>query len=202
MIDLLTDLTAWFVGFADSDWSVLILAISSFAESIFFPVPPDPLLIGIGIRRPELALWLAALVTISSVAGAVGGHWLGRRFGRPLLYRFVARNKVEPVERMFKRHGAWAVLMAAFTPIPYKVFTISAGVLDLDRRTFILASLVGRGARFFALGILLFVFGESIGGFIDTNFEMLTLAGAAALLVALAVVVIIARRRRQRGATG
>ena len=81
MIELFGDLSDWVVGFADSDWAVLVLAASSFAEAIFFPVPPDPLLIGIALIKPESALWLAALATVSSVAGAVVGHWLGRRFG-------------------------------------------------------------------------------------------------------------------------
>ena len=180
----------------------MALALTSFVESIFFPIPPDPLLIGIGIRQPEMAIWFAALVTVSSVAGAVVGHWLGRRFGRPILYRLVSAEKVETVERMFKKHGAWAVLLAAFTPIPYKVFAISAGMLDLDRRTFVLASLVGRGGRFFAIGALLFVFGESIEEFIVGNFELLTVAAAAALVVGLGIVAVVSRRRRARGAAG
>ena len=84
MIDLLRELSDWTAGFAESDWSVVILAVAAFTESIFFPVPPDPLLIAIAIPQPHAALWLAALVTASSVAGAVVGHWLGLRFGRPL----------------------------------------------------------------------------------------------------------------------
>ena len=202
MFDLLRELSDWTVGFADSDWSALILTVGSFLESIFFPIPPDPLLIAIGIRRPETALWLAALVTISSVAGAVVGHWLGQRFGRPLLYRLVSTSKVEAVERLFHRYGAWAVMMAAFTPIPYKVFAISAGMLDLHRGKFIVASLVGRGARFFLLGALLFVFGESIEGFIDRNFELLTVAGTIGLLVALGALAFVTMLRRKRKAVG
>ena len=202
MVDLFKDLSDWVLRFADSDWSALILAVTSFFESIFFPIPPDALLIAIGIRHPETAVWLAALVTASSVAGAVVGHWLGRRFGRPLLYRLVRRDRVETVETMFSKYGAWAVLLAAFTPIPYKVFAISAGVLDLDRRTFIFASLIGRGARFFSLGILLLVFGESIGEFIDDNFELITLGAGVALLAGVGLVVIIMRIRRARDAVG
>ncbi len=162
MIDLFRELSDWTAGFAESDWSALILAIAAFTESIFFPVPPDPLLIAIAMPQPHAALWLAALVTASSVAGAVVGHWLGLRFGRPLLYRFASRKKVEAVEALFQKYGAWAVLVAAFTPIPYKVFAICAGVLDLNRRTFIIASIIGRGARFFIIGGLIFAYGEEI----------------------------------------
>ena len=202
MFELLRDLSDWTTGFAESDWSALILAAASFAESIFFPIPPDPLLLAIAIPQPHAALWLAALVTASSVAGAVVGHWLGHRFGRPLLYRFASGKKVEAVEKLFRKYGAWAVLIAAFTPIPYKVFAISAGVLDMNLRTFIFASIIGRGARFFILGGLIFVYGEEIERFIDTNFEPVTGASAGALVVAVTVAAIIVRRRRTRDTVG
>ena len=198
MIDLLRELSDWTAGFAESDWSAVILAIASFTESIFFPVPPDPLLIAIAIPQPHAALWLAALVTASSVAGAVVGHWLGLRFGRPLLYRFASRKKVEAVEEIFQKYGAWAILVAAFTPIPYKVFAICAGVLDLNRRTFIIASIIGRGARFFMIGGLIFVYGEEIQEFIDKNLEVVTVSTTAAVIVAAAVVAVIVQRRRIR----
>ena len=198
MIDLLRELSDWTAGFAESDWSALILALAAFTESIFFPVPPDPLLIAIAIPQPHAALWLAALVTASSVAGAVVGHWLGLRFGRPLLYRFASPKKVEAVESLFQKYGAWAVLVAAFTPIPYKVFAISAGILDLNRRTFILASIVGRGARFFIIGGLIFAYGEEIQEFIDTNLELVTVSATAAVVVAAVVAAIIVQRRRVR----
>ena len=199
MIDLLRELSDWTAGFAESDWSALILAVAAFTESIFFPVPPDPLLIAIAIPQPHAALWLAALVTASSVAGAVVGHWLGLRFGRPLLYRFASGKKVEAVEALFQKYGAWAVLVAAFTPIPYKVFAISAGILDLNRRTFILASIIGRGARFFIIGGLIFAYGEEIQEFMDTNFELVTFATAAGVVVAAVIAAIIVQRRRVRG---
>ena len=196
MMERLTRLTDWVVDFAESDWAILILSVNSFTESIFFPVPPDMLLIGIAVLDPDRALWLAGIVTVASVAGAVVGHWLGRRFGRPLLHRLVAESKILTVERLFQKYGAWAVLVAAFTPIPYKVFAIAAGALDLDRRRFVLVSLVGRGARFFAIGVLIFAFGEDIEDFIGDNFGLLTIAAAAVLLVGLGIVALIARRRR------
>ena len=189
-------------GFASSDWSIVILAAVSFTESIFFPIPPDPLLVGIAILRPHTALWLGALVTVSSVAGALVGHWLGRRFGRPLIYKLVDREKVATVERLFNRYGGWAVLIAAFTPVPYKVFAISAGILDLDRRTFVVASLVGRGGRFLLLGALIFVFGQSIQQFIHSNFEIITAVFAAVLIAVLTAMAIVVRRRRARKALG
>ena len=198
MIDLLRDLSGWVVGFAGSDWAILALAVTSFAESIFFPIPPDPLLIGIAILHPNLAIWLAVLTTISSVAGALVGHWLGLRLGRPVLQRLAPENKVAAVERMFEKYGVWATLVAAITPLPYKVFAITAGALRLDRRTFVLASLVGRGVRFIPMGVLLFFLGESVEGFIADNFDLLTIAFAAAVIGA-AVAWWLLRWRRAGG---
>ena len=196
MIGLLRDLSDWVVGFADSSWAAVILGANSFVESIFFPVPPDPLLIAVALANPRHALWLAALVTVTSVAGAVVGHWLGGRFGRPLLQRMFSEDKVLTVERTFIKYGVWAVLIAALTPVPYKVFAIASGAFGLDLRTFVLASLVGRGIRFFTLGSLVFVFGDDIRTFIDSRFEVLTLAVGAVLVALVGLALIIARRRR------
>ena len=196
MTGLFRELSDWLLAFADSDWAALALGIAAFSESIFFPVPPDPLLLAISIPQPHMAMWLALLVTAASVAGAVVGHFIGRKFGRPLLDRMFSRSKVERVERMFQKYGVWAVLIAAVTPIPYKVFAIAAGVLDMDRRTFILASLVGRGARFLLLGALVMAFGEEIEAFIDANFDVLTLAGGAALVAGAVAFVLVYRWRR------
>lgn len=188
----------WSVGFADSPWAVAILAIDSFTESIINPIPPDPLLIAIAIGNPSNALWLAALVTATSVLGAVVGHWLGLRFGRPIVLRFFSETKVARVEQMFQKYGAWAILIAAFTPIPYKVFTVTAGVMEMERRPFIIASIVGRGTRFFILGILIFVFGEAIQGFIETQFELVTVVSSVVLIIAVAVAYFIMRYRKSR----
>ena len=133
---------------------------------------------------------------MASVAGAVVGHWLGRRLGRPLLYRFFAEDTVLRVERLFQRYGAWATLIAAFTPLPYKLFAIAAGVLDLDRKTFVIASLIGRGARFMAIGVLIFLFRDEIEGFVSENFEMLTVAAAAIAVAAAAAWALVHRARR------
>jgi undecaprenyl-diphosphatase len=199
MIDLLRDLSDWVVGFAGTDWAILALAVTSFVESIFFPIPPDLLLIGIGIVQPNLAIWLGALVALSSVAGALVGYWIGGRYGRPILYRMFPVARVQMVERMFNRYGMMAILIAAITPIPYKIFAISAGALDLDKRTFIVASLIGRGVRYITVGLLIFVFGESIQAFIADNFGGITFALAVAAIVAVAAWGLV-HRRRARGA--
>ena len=199
MLDLFHQLSNWLLAFADSPWAVGVLMATSFTESIFFPIPPDPLLIGMSILNQGSALWLALLVTLSSVAGALVGHWLGGRFGSPILRRFFSEKKVALVEDMFDKYGTWAVLLAAFTPIPYKVFAITAGALKLDRRPFIIASLIGRGARFLIIGGLIFFYGESIQAFISDRFEQLMVVSAIVLVLVIAGMIVFARMRKSRG---
>lgn len=198
----LSDLSDRTEAFAESDWAIGLLALVAFSESFIFPIPPDPLLIATGLAHPSWAIWLAGLVTVASVVGAVVGHWLGRRIGRPLLYRLVSKRRIASAERLFSRYGAWAILVAAFTPIPYKVFTVLAGVLDLKLRHLVIASLVGRGARFLTIGALIMVFGDSIQSYIDDNFELLALAAAAGLVALVAAALIVGRVRRARHRTG
>ena len=193
LIDLLHQLTDWMLSLAESEWAIALLLIITFSESVIFPIPPDPLLIAIGIANPSAAIWVAALTAIASVAGAILGRWLGRMIGRPLLHKLVPQDKTARAETLFSKYGAWAILIAAFTPIPYKVFTILAGIMNLDLKPFILASLIGRSARFLTIGALIFIFGESIRDFIDHNFELLTIATAVTLIL-LAAAYLIARR--------
>ncbi len=197
MSNLIHELSDWVVGFAESDWAIVALAVSSFVEAIFFPIPPDPLLVGVAILQPGNAIWLGALVAVSSVAGAIVGHWVGGRLGRPLLYRWFPDTRIQQTEKLFARYGTWATLLAAFTPIPYKVFAITAGALHLDRRQFIIASLIGRGARYVFIGVLVFLFGEEIESFIADYFGILTLAGGGVLVIAVVVWGLLHRRQKK-----
>ena len=205
MGELLARLSDWTEGFAESDWAIGLLTLVAFSESFIFPVPPDPLLIATGLAHPNWAIWLAGLTTVASVAGAVVGHWLGRRLGRPLLHRFVSRPRLESAEGLFRRFGTWAIVAAAITPIPYKVFTVLAGVLDMNVRHLVVASLVGRGARFLILGALLFFFGDWIQSYVsymDPDIKMIALATAAALLVVVVAVLVLGGARRVRRRAG
>lgn len=195
MFDLLHELSDWTLSLAESEWALVLLVLVAFSESIFFPIPPDPLLIAIGIADPPAAIWAAALATLASVAGGVVGHYLGRRVGRPLLYKFVSEDKVSRAEALFERYGAWAILAAAITPIPYKVFTILAGVMNLRMRPFLLASLVGRSIRIMTVGVLIYLFGESVREFIDHNFELLTV-GAMGMMIVMVLAYLVFRRMR------
>ena len=143
MFEILHELSNWIREFAETDWAILILFVTAFLESTISPIPPDPLLIPMAIIKPSSAIWLAALCTLASVLGAVLGHWLGSQFGRPLLGKFVSESRIQSGETLFDKYGIWAVLVAAVTPIPYKVFTILAGVLKLDMKRFLIASIIG-----------------------------------------------------------
>lgn len=200
MSELLTELAHWTDGFAQSDWASVLLFLLAFSESIFFPIPPDPLLIAIGIAKPGSAIWLAGLVTAGSVAGALVGHTLGNRLGRPVLNRFVSDHRLGPAESLFEKFGVWAIIIAAFTPIPYKVFAILAGVMKLPIRPFLLASLIGRGARFFLIGVLIFVFGESIQSFFDDYFMWITIAVGLGVVAVVAAAFVWSRTRKAKSA--
>ncbi|KAA1295563.1 MAG: DedA family protein [SAR202 cluster bacterium] len=209
-------LTTWFAAFAGSEWAVVVLAIATFLESIFSPIPPDPLLIPMSVLNPNMAILYGLVATLSSVLGALVGHWLGSRFGRPILSRFASNSKIDrfgrPVlsrfasnskidqaESLFDRFGGWAVLAAAVTPIPYKVFAVLAGVLKYDRKKFFIVSLIGRGVRFIGLGVLLFLFGEQIQIFIEDNLQSLSLYGLAVFMVLGVGLVVLLKFRNRFG---
>jgi membrane protein YqaA with SNARE-associated domain len=153
-------------------WWLFLLA---FAESSFFPIPPDVLLITLGVATPERAIWYGLVCSIGSVLGGVLGYGIGLYGGRPLLYRFFAEKKIHGVERLYDRYNAWATGIAGLTPIPYKVFTIAGGAFKINFKIFVLASMVSRTLRFMAEGVLLFFFGEAIRGFLFEWFNWLSI---------------------------
>lgn len=129
------------------EYGVVGLAVVAFAEAFFFPVPPDALLVPLTLMAPERGFWYALSCTFASTAGALFGHFLGKQAGRPLLMRF-AKKRLTRVEDLFRQYGGWAVAFAALTPVPFKIFTIAAGVFLVRRRIVFVSSLLGRGIRF------------------------------------------------------
>ena len=200
MLDWLHAIADWTLDFADSDAALVALVLVAVSESVFFPVPPDPLLIAIGISQPHMAIWLALLTTVSSVAGGVIGRWLGVRFGRPLLRRLATQGKIDAAERMYRKYGAWAVIASAITPIPFKVFTVLSGVMDMDMRRFLIAAFVGRAVRFLAVGALIALYGEEVEQLITERLDYITI-GALVAMVALAGAYLLLRRLRGSGRT-
>ena len=194
MFDLLHDLVDWVLAWAESPFGGLALFVLSAAESIIFPVPPDPLLIALGVGNPSFALVFAAVCLLGSLVGAGIGYLIGMWGGRPVVDRLFSQDKIQFVERKYQRYDVWAILIAALTPIPYKVFTVTAGMFRLHFGRFMLASLLGRGARFFAVGLLIALFGEPIAAFIDEYLDILFVVFMVLLIGGFFVIKLLTRR--------
>ncbi|NOY54030.1 MAG: DedA family protein [Deltaproteobacteria bacterium] len=169
------ELQTWIVSWAQTDNALVALFFLAFAESSFFPLPPDILLIAMSLNAPSQALYYALLCTVGSAAGGVFGYFLGQKGGRPLLNRFVSAGKIRMVHDYFEKYEAWAIGIAGFTPIPYKIFTLSAGVFYIDFLKFVLVSFISRGARFFLVAGMIVLFGDYITGFIEKYFNLLSI---------------------------
>lgn len=152
------------------------LGLLSFAESSFFPIPPDVMLAPMVVARPERAWWLAGMTTLASVLGGMAGFmlgWLAIDAVLPLIERWGHAHAFAQASSWFTRWGFWAVLAAGFSPIPYKVFTIAAGGMLMPFAPFVLASALGRGARFFLVAGLLYWGGERVEGMLRRYVEIL-----------------------------
>jgi len=140
------------------------LAALSFAESSFFPIPPDVMLAPMVLAQRHRAWFLATLTTVWSVLGGVAGYLIGMFLfnivAQPMIQFYEAEATFDAARAQFQVHGVWIVFLAGFTPIPYKLFTISAGLASMSMLPFVAASLVGRGARFFLVAGLIYAGGE------------------------------------------
>ncbi len=192
---MLTELTQWVVHWAstpEATWALFFLAV---AESSFFPLPVDVLLIAMGLITPEAGVRYGMIATVGSVVGAVIGYGIGQWGGRPLLERWVSTERIAKVEATFLRYEAWAIAVAGFTPIPYKVFTIAAGIFRATLWKLIAVSFLSRGARFVGEGLLFYFFGEPIAAFIRRDFNAISV-----VLVVLLAIGAYAIHRRSRAA--
>lgn len=197
--DTLQDLMAWITHFAYTPYGAWALFALAFAESSFFPIPPDVLLMALAVAYPSQSLWFATVCTVASVLGGIFGYWIGLKGGRPLLFKFFSRDKIRVVEDYYHRWDVWAVGAAGLTPLPYKLFTISAGVFALNFPRFVIASLLSRGLRFFAVGTLFWLYGQSIQGFIKEYLGWLTVAFFVLLVGGFYVVRIMGKRAAGSG---
>lgn len=166
----------WIDALAAAPYPGLWLFLLAFAESSFFPIPPDVLLISLGVVTPEKAIWYGLVCTVGSVLGGALGYGIGLYGGRPLLYRLFNPTRIAAVERLYDRYNAWATGIAGLTPIPYKVFTVAGGTFKVNFKVFMIASMAARGLRFMAEGVLLFLFGERIKEFLYSQFNWLSIA--------------------------
>lgn len=153
------------------------LALNSCIESFFLLPPPDFLLIAMDLAKPEKALFYATICTLASAIGGAIGYAIGFWGGRPVFnYLFKKHiNKLEQVEKLYKEYGSFAVFFSAFTPVPYKIFTIGSGILKMNFFKFFSVSLLGRGARFFLVSLVLMFFGETVKKYLELVILVVTI---------------------------
>ncbi|WP_258000385.1 YqaA family protein [Bacillus sp. Marseille-P3661] len=168
-----------------NEWGVWGLAITSFLESSFFPIPPDVLLIPMSIARPELALYYAFVTTVASVLGALLGYVIGVYIGKPILRKITKETTIMKAETMFRKYGGFSLAFAGFTPIPFKVFTILGGSLKMSLMPFIVGSIIGRGGRFFLEAFVIIYFGEKAAELIESYSVPFTLAIGLVAIIAV-----------------
>ncbi len=180
----------WVLHWAETPYGGVALFLLALAESSFFPIPPDVLLIALALSVRRKAFRYALICSIASVLGGMLGYLIGSSLWylpqssettalAKFFFDYVPGFTVErfrQVQELYRAYDFWIVFAAGFTPIPYKVITITAGVFDLDFPMFFVASAVGRSARFFLVAGLIYLFGEPIKRWIDRYFNLLTLA--------------------------
>ncbi|MBL6972175.1 MAG: DedA family protein, partial [Desulfobacterales bacterium] len=163
---MLRRLYDWVLSWAETPYGTWALFLLAFCESSFFPIPPDILLIALAVAVPKRSLKYALICSAGSVLGGCFGYLIGWQFmasiGSPIVDFYGLGAKVEYIGALYNKYDAWAVGVAGFTPIPYKVFTIAAGVFKINFSVFVLTSLVSRSARFFIVGGLIYIFGSKI----------------------------------------
>lgn len=174
---MLRRLYDWIMRLAESPNASWALAVVSFAESSFFPIPPDPMLIPMVLANRKKA-WIFALVaTVASVLGGIAGYFIGASLeglGASILSFYGHPDAMGEFQAMFAQWGLWIILIKGLTPIPYKFVTIASGMAGFDLKIFILASVLTRGGRFFIIATLLYFFGEPVRAFIEKRLTLVT----------------------------
>ena len=187
----------WVLGWAETPYGPAALFVLAFCEASFFPVPPDILLIALALSLPARALWYATLASLGSVVGGVAGYLIGFLLWQSLagfFFEYVpgfTPSVFEHVQGYFERYDFMVVFAAGFTPIPYKIITIGAGVFGVNFPVFLFASIISRSARFFLVAWLLKQYGAPVRGFIEKYFNWLALAFMALLVGGFALIGIL-----------
>ena len=198
---LVRKLYDWVLHWAETPYGPIALFLLAFAESSFFPIPPDALLIALALGVRNKAFNFALNSTIASVIGALMGYAIGYYlwWSSPNEFSSVAHfffnnvpgfkeNVFYDVKNLYDQYNFWVVFTAGFTPIPYKVITISAGAFDINLLVFTIASIISRGARFFLVAFLIWKFGPTIKSFIDKYFNWLAIAFTVLLIGGFVVI--------------
>jgi membrane protein YqaA with SNARE-associated domain len=177
----------WCIAAAEKPYALWLMGAVSFAESSFFPVPPDVMLVPMSLARPQRA-WLYALVcTVTSVAGGVLGYAIGALLydsvGQWLINLYGYGDKVEAFRASYAEYGAWIIVLKGLTPIPYKLVTITSGFAHYNLLLFIVFSIIARGGRFFIVAIVLNRYGEWIRHVIEKHLGVWVAIGVGVIVI-------------------
>jgi membrane protein YqaA with SNARE-associated domain len=189
---MLRRLYDWTIALSASPWALWALAAVAFAESSFFPLPPDLLLLPMALARPRRA-WLYALVcTVSSVLGGILGYAIGALLydtvGHWLIGAYGYGDSLHEFRRLYQEWGQWIILIKGLTPIPYKLVTIASGLAGYNLFWFIVLSIITRGIRFFLIAALIHRFGAPIRDFIEHRLGLVMGLFAVAIIGGFALV--------------
>jgi membrane protein YqaA with SNARE-associated domain len=183
---MLRRLYDWVIRLAESPYAIPAMGVVSFAESSFFPIPPDVMLIPLVLANRTKAFRIALVCTVCSVLGGLLGYAIGFYFfetiGAWVVKTYGLQSGLDSFRAGFAHYGIWIILIKGLTPIPYKLVTIASGAAHFDLFTFVWASIVTRGIRFFAVAALLWKYGEPIRAFIEERLTLVTWAFLIALI--------------------
>lgn len=189
---MLSRLYGWILHWGKTPYGTWALFILAFSESSFFPIPPDVLLIALSVVLPRKSLRYALVCSVGSILGGCFGYLIGWQFmatvGDAIIRFYGLIDKYEYIQQLYSLYDAWVVGIAGFTPIPYKVFTITAGAFRINFVVFLVASAVSRSARFFIVGGLIYLFGPKIESFIERYFNALAIAFVILLILGFVVI--------------
>jgi len=184
---MLRRLYNWFIAAADKPYAIWIMGAVSFAESSFFPIPPDVMLIPMSLARPRRAWFYAVVCTVTSVLGGLVGYaigaWLYDSVGHWLMQLYGLTDQVEAFRESYSQWGAWIILGKGLTPIPYKLVTVTSGFAGYSVWLFVLCSVIARGGRFFILAVVLNRYGDMIRAEIERRLGLWVAIGAAVIVL-------------------
>ena len=183
----------WVLSWSESRWGTLALFVLAFAESSFFPIPPDVLLIALCVGATKKSFRFGAICLVGSIVGAIIGYYIGYFLWQTPSGEYTALanfffehvfsvESFQSVGDLYEKYNFWIVFTAGFTPLPYKLFTISGGLFHINFVMFLLASIVSRGLRFFLIAALIWKFGAPIKKFIDKYFNLLAIVFTVLLI--------------------
>ncbi|MGD6816015.1 YqaA family protein [Metabacillus sp. 113a] len=179
------------------DWGIFGLIAVSFTEASIFIIPPDVLLLPMSTNSPHLALWFGAVTIFSSILGALFGYWLGKKIGPPILKRMASDKMIARAEELYKKYGIMALVVVGITPIPFKVFAILGGILQVPLKLFLIGTIIGRIIRFLPLAAAIFFLGDQVKPYINE----ITSTGTgffSILTIGFIIAAVIAARQRYK----